>query len=250
MKNTITRISSLEEHRKLLRLVFETAKSRVLVVSPFISKSAINSDRVQELVARATRCGVSVDIYIDDALNLDATGNMKSAARSGIASLLKAGAHVTVVQGIHNKTLARDNNLIAEGSFNWLSAVRTSGGTHQREERTMVVEGEQAEGMIEEEVKAFGNSRNKVASIKSVPGSTHGEIKKLMFLCGLLLIVIAPLVLIWYFLGVAIACIIFILCYLPAFLKINIAPPDNFNLDTITNPGLSCLSWNIYHKDD
>lgn len=49
--------------------------------------------------------------------------------------------------------MVRDDNLITEGSFNWLSAVRTRGGVHQREERTMIVEGAEAKGMIEKEVQ-------------------------------------------------------------------------------------------------
>lgn len=168
MENTTTRITTLEEHRKLLRKVFETAQSRVLVVSPFISKSAIDHDRVPDLVSKATRRGVSVDIYTDDALNLDATGSLKPAARDGVASLLRAGANVTVVPGIHNKTLARDNDLIAEGSFNWLSAVRTSGGTHQREERTMLVEGEQAREMINKEKQTLKKKKTYRTAIRVI----------------------------------------------------------------------------------
>ena len=66
--------------------------------------------------------------------------------------LAEAGAKVSIVKGIHNKTLARDENLIAEGSFNWLSAVRIAGADHQREERTMVVEGDSVAEMIEREL--------------------------------------------------------------------------------------------------
>lgn len=194
MENTTTRITTLEEHRKLLRMVFETAQSKVLVVSPFISKSAIDHDRIPNLVNKATRRGVSVDIYTDDALNLDTTGNIKSAARSGVASLLEAGAHVTVVQGIHNKTLARDNDLIAEGSFNWLSAVRTSGGVHQREERTMLVVGEQAKEMIEAEIQALGNKSAFIA----VPNS-HGARNKGVFI--VIAVVTAVLLSILFFIG-------------------------------------------------
>lgn len=173
MTNTISRITSLEEHRNLLRMVLETAKSRVLIVSPFISSYAISQDNVAGLVKRATGRGVTVDVYTDDALNLDAVGDLKQAAKDGVSALLRAGARVIIVHGIHNKTLAKDDDLIAEGSFNWLSAVRTRGGIHQREERTMVVKGKQANNMIHEEMKQLNSQKNE-AFVSPTP-----EIKKM-----------------------------------------------------------------------
>ena len=64
-----------------------------------------------------------------------------------------------------------DTDLIAEGSFNWLSAVRTVGGTHQREERTIIVEGNGVASMIEKELRGLVNhSNNKVVSAHRVSG--------------------------------------------------------------------------------
>lgn len=147
------RLSTLEEHRGFLRKVFDTAKTRILVVSPFISKTAIQSDHIPDKIRSATRRGVVVSVYTDNNLNrVSDGGSFKPAALDGISVLQGAGASVHIVSGIHNKTLARDEDLIAEGSFNWLSAVRTKGGVHQREERTMVFEGEEAKGMIEGEI--------------------------------------------------------------------------------------------------
>lgn len=151
-KNNVRRIQTLEEHRSVLKHVFDTAKERVLIVSPFISDSALSADRIPSLVTKAVNRHVAVNIFTDNNLNRETNGSFKRSAELGISSLVNAGAKVTVVDGIHNKTLARDNNLIAEGSFNWLSAVRTAGGVHQREERTLVVEGEEVKIMIEKEL--------------------------------------------------------------------------------------------------
>lgn len=59
---------------------------------------------------------------------------------------------VVILKKIHSKTLIKDNNLITEGSFNWLSAVRKDGADHQREERTMVSEGYEVRRLIEKEM--------------------------------------------------------------------------------------------------
>lgn len=146
-----TRILTLAEHQILLSHVFETACDRVIIVSPFISNSAIKADEVNLSIKKAVNRGVAVSIYTDDRLNMTQQGSIKESAIKGIRMLLESGAKVYIVNGIHNKTLIRDDNLITEGSFNWLSAVRSKGATHQREERTMVIEGDTAKNMIEQE---------------------------------------------------------------------------------------------------
>ena len=165
------RLSSLNEHRYLLKEVFQTAQERVLIVSPFISKSALQADGIPARVQQATRRGVQVLIYTDNDLNR-VDGALKRSANDGIAELIRSGATVTVLDGIHNKTLIRDNDLITEGSFNWLSAVRTAGGTHQREERTIMIEGSGARSMIIDEIEKLESKDGGIATIKSdVPES-------------------------------------------------------------------------------
>lgn len=150
-KTVIERITTLAEHRRLLTRVFETAQERVIVVSPFISSSAIKADGVHSLARSATRRGVDVSVYTDDMLNTTENGAVKESAAIGIRSMADSGATVHILSGIHHKTLIRDNDLITEGSFNWLSAVRSKGAVHQREERTMVIEGPEATELISKE---------------------------------------------------------------------------------------------------
>lgn len=154
-KTVIERITTLAEHRRLLTRVFETAQERVIVVSPFISSSAIKADGVHSLVRSATRRGVDVSVYTDDMLNKDVNGNIKTAAQKGMAHLLAAGARVNIVEGFHNKTIAKDNDMIAEGSFNWLSAVRDPKSSLHRNERTLVYKGENVGEMINHEIETL-----------------------------------------------------------------------------------------------
>lgn len=164
--STVRRISTLDEHRALLKEVFRTAKQRILIVSPFISNSALKYDGIPDKVRAAVNRGVTVSVYTDNNLNRESSGFTKHSASQGISELMRSGAFVTVVEGIHNKTLVRDEDLITEGSFNWLSAVRTYGGIHQREERTMIVEGDQAKSMIKEELSRMTGKNKKTYKTK------------------------------------------------------------------------------------
>jgi len=112
----VRRVSSLEEHRTLLREVFLTARNRILIVSPFVSKSAIQADGIPHRVRAAAGREVKVSVYTDNDLN-HIDGSLKQSANDGIAELIRAGASVTVLNGVHNKTLIMDDTLISEGSF-------------------------------------------------------------------------------------------------------------------------------------
>ena len=118
----IQRLQTLEEHRDMLRHVFSTAQERILIVSPFISMSAIESDNISGLVGQAAARGVDVQIFVDSESNCYSDGTMKTRALDGIAELVAAGCRVGVANGIKSKILARDNDLFTVGRFNWLSA--------------------------------------------------------------------------------------------------------------------------------
>jgi hypothetical protein len=172
----VRRVSSLEDHRTLLREVFQTAQKRILIVSPFVSKSALHADGIPLRVRAASRRGVKVSVYTDNDLN-HIDGSFKRSANDGIAELIRAGASVSILNGVHNKTLIMDDTLISEGSFNWLSAVRTAGGTHQREERTIVVEGNAAKSMIDEEIGKLESKGGGFATIRSdLPESAKARV--------------------------------------------------------------------------
>jgi len=188
--SSVRRIHTLEEHRAVLKHVFDTAKERILIVSPFISNSALSADKIPAMIKKAVRRNVEVSVYTDDRLNHDSNGSFKNSADTGIASLVGAGAGVTIVSGIHNKTLIRDNDFLSEGSFNWLSAVRSSGGENQREERTIVVQGKEAEIMIAQEIKQIAESSQSHVARGSVRPRTFPETKRFALVAGIVLLAI------------------------------------------------------------
>lgn len=188
--NNVRRIQTLEEHRAVLKHVFDTAKERVLIVSPFISSSALSADKIPSMVASAVRRNVDVSVYTDDRLNREPSGLFKKSADAGISSLISAGAGVTIVNGIHNKTLIRDNDFISEGSFNWLSAVRDRDGENQREERTIVVQGEEAETMIAQEIEQITKAGQTHVAHGVIKTRSFTETKRFAVVAGVVLIAI------------------------------------------------------------
>lgn len=145
-------LQTLKEHQDMLRHVFITAQERILIISPFISMSAIELDKISDLVSEAVARGVDVQIYVDSESNCYSDGSMKTQALDGVSELVVAGAQVGMSNGINSKTLARDNDLFTEGSFNWLSAVRSRSVECQLKEHTQVYSGENALGMIAQEL--------------------------------------------------------------------------------------------------
>ncbi len=144
------RIDTLAGHRDILRQALETAEKRLLIVSPFLSRRAIDADGLAPLVAAATKRGVTVRVITDSQLNLDRHGGTRPAAREAMDLMAASGADVRAVVGIHAKTLAVDHDWLVEGSFNWLSASRDRDSDWQRSEASLVCRGIKAENMVRE----------------------------------------------------------------------------------------------------
>lgn len=184
--NTTKRLQTLEEHQAFLKEVLTTAQQRVVIVSPFISIKAIEHDNLLTEVARSVSRGVEVNIFTDFRLNCIGE-DFKPSAADGIAALVKMGAKVAILTGIHNKTLIVDSCLIAEGSFNWLSAVRIRNGECQREERTLVYTGETASEMIAREITHINTYEYKFAEIANKPVRNFRETKRGVLVLALII---------------------------------------------------------------
>lgn len=127
------RLSTLKEHTGLLRQAFKDATKRLLIVSPFISIQAIEHDNLIPLMREAVERGVEVVVYSDFRLDCDKqTGVLRKEAVAGRKALTENGVKLILLKGIHNKSLAIDDSVLVEGSFNWLSARRN--GSYSRHE--------------------------------------------------------------------------------------------------------------------
>lgn len=143
----VMRITTLDKHRKCLQYCFEEAEKRLLIFSPFISKTAITADRVSDFIKTAIERGVCVIIVTDEYLDM-ANGQLKESAESGRNILRETGAKLIVYKGIHNKTICVDDKLLIEGSFNWLSSVRDENSPYCRKETSVMLQGDGVNDLI------------------------------------------------------------------------------------------------------
>lgn len=131
---TVQRISGRSEHLGMIQSMFGDAKERVIVASPFVTKSALTFNNAQLLstVRETVGRGVSVLIYLDkdNLVNFRQSGKID---KETLQRLADTGASIFVTgKRFHNKTFCRDATALIEGSFNWLSAPRyDSGDKHE-----------------------------------------------------------------------------------------------------------------------
>ncbi|WP_057465060.1 AAA domain-containing protein [Pseudovibrio sp. POLY-S9] len=136
------RIETLQQFQSILRRAFEQAQNRLLVVSPFLSRAAIEEDNVIELYHAAVKRGVDVRIVYDV---LKEANNQWFV--DGRKLLEDSGVKLIAAHNVHNKTLCVDHDFIVEGSFNWLSANRQ---TFSQQERAFLLRGAEVSQMIDE----------------------------------------------------------------------------------------------------
>jgi hypothetical protein len=140
-------LDSLATHRAYLNRAFKSVKNELIIVSPFISINAINTDHLQELAISAVEKNVKIKVYTDSALDLR-KGVLKTNALKGRNALKRCGVELIIAESIHNKTLIIDDNVIIEGSFNWLSAARDVNNEYHRHETSICIVGEDAKPFI------------------------------------------------------------------------------------------------------
>lgn len=162
--NIVDHVDTLEGHRNLLRYVLSKAKRKVLIASAGISSFAIKNDNLGISIRRAVERGVQVVVYTDNTLDLEDDKESKQNAKKikqtavdGRDMLDDALAEVIVSDKIHTKALIMDDELLANGSFNWLSAVRTEGSANQKYETTTIVTG----NMAKEGIKRISSELDK-----------------------------------------------------------------------------------------
>lgn len=150
-----SRVDSLEKHQRCLSRVFEVAKERIIIVSPFISINAIESDAIAEKIDECTKKNIKVTIFTDKFLDMP-YGKMKPASLEGRNALFEAGADIRILNGIHNKALVKDEDLLVEGSFNWLSAIRDTKHPHYRFDVSHIIQDSEAKKQIEKLLEEMG----------------------------------------------------------------------------------------------
>ncbi len=147
-------ITTLEGHRDVLREAMASAQRSLIIVSPFLTESAIDMDRIEAGLSAAAKRGVIVRVVSDEQLNKD-----KVAFRRCVDRLNTTGATVrlSVKQGVHSKMLLVDRSWLVVGSFNWLSAVRDPSSAWARHESSMRYDGNEAFEMISGSLREIQN---------------------------------------------------------------------------------------------
>lgn len=109
----VHRITGYPEHAKLLSLILSSDDvGSVSICSPWITRRAVNAILASLGYDLSDRC---VTVYTDPAKSKDDTPE-------AIATLRSRGVRVVEMRRLHSKTLAVDDDILFEGSFNWLSA--------------------------------------------------------------------------------------------------------------------------------
>jgi len=147
-EDSITRLSSLDEHRNILFEALTSARNRVVIVSPTISVVAIKQDQIDRYISEACSRGIDVTIYTDIQMDLR-DGELQERAVEGRELLQRTGAKLVLVDRIHNKSLVIDDHTLVEGSFNWLSASRREGSAHQNFETSFCHRGPGTTALID-----------------------------------------------------------------------------------------------------
>ncbi len=137
---TLNYIHTLESHQAFIAEIFKTAQHKIILCSPFISYYPdYQEDFTHKMLNKALHKNVHIYFVCrSDDPQLD---RFRHYLRD---SLVSPFMHLVTMSSIHLKTVIVDDELIAEGSFNWLSASRDEESDAHNHEVTLVLDGEGA----------------------------------------------------------------------------------------------------------
>lgn len=143
-------LPTLAAHRLFLQNALNRSNCRVIICSPFISSAGqFIADINLALLHRAAQKNTKVYfICLANSPHIEQLENY--------LAQVNAPQHIFLIRmsNMHQKTILVDDNhtnsLIAEGSFNWLSAARDEDSEYHNHEVTLVVQGEKAKPLIEQ----------------------------------------------------------------------------------------------------
>jgi hypothetical protein len=141
-QSELSYLATLEQHRGFIGECFKSAKSRIIIGSPFVNHQ-FKFDISIHMIKDAIRRGV--DIYL---LYQPLYGH-ESILQSYFNRFLISGkVHLLPANNFHTKILIVDDKIMSQGSYNWLSADRDIESPYHNHEVSLVIEGEKASRLI------------------------------------------------------------------------------------------------------
>ncbi|EKS52630.1 AAA domain-containing protein [Lacticaseibacillus rhamnosus] len=138
-------LEDAKAHDRWLYHQLLTAKRQVDISSPYISKRSIETGTITLLnaIKQATSRGVRVNVYPNRAM-YDQTDSRRMANFDGGIDLLKtSGATILEASSrVHSKQVVVDGHILANGSFNWFSAVRDVTSPYYNRDTSTVIDDE------------------------------------------------------------------------------------------------------------
>lgn len=116
-------VNNLQAHRDALRKSFDLARNEIMIVSPWVTRHALESDLIINSIRETVGRGVRVRLFVCEDMNIENSGVENFTAV--LADLRKEGAEVTLVNNMHQKVVYIDDETMIAGSFNWLSSSRS-----------------------------------------------------------------------------------------------------------------------------
>src|SRR5690606_24750585 len=148
LASPVDHIHDLDGHRTMLAHCIRTANKEVHIVSPFLSANALKADGLQDICKAAIQRGIKIVVYTDEALN-QRHGFLFPHFVKAKEMLFDWGVQVVRTKRVHSKALWVDKDMLIEGSFNWLSAVRQPNSRWCRYETSLLFRGDKVVEMIE-----------------------------------------------------------------------------------------------------
>lgn len=147
----MTTLHGVEQHDDFLNRSLAGVSKSILIVSPWLRWKRLEQTGFLDSMAQALARGVSITVITDQSFNTDDEDALRCLEKQqwlvqAMTKLNELGVTTRLVDRVHSKVVAGDDEMLCVGSYNWFSAAREE--KYQRYDTSMVHQGEAAKGEI------------------------------------------------------------------------------------------------------
>jgi len=116
---------------------FQQARERIIIVSPWVTEPGFKQSGYLKSLVSALSRGIDIRVYFDPRKTFGSNDDVKN--KTTKRAINESKIKFIPIKSIHSKTIIVDDNIMTQGSFNWLSSVRNENSDYKYIETSIII---------------------------------------------------------------------------------------------------------------
>lgn len=125
------------QHDDFAMNAFQNAKEKIIIISPWVTEPGFKQSGYLKSLVSAMGRGVDICVYFDPRKTFKDNDDIKNKITK--RAINESRIRFIPIKSIHSKTIIIDDDIMTQGSFNWLSSVRNEKSDYTYTETSIII---------------------------------------------------------------------------------------------------------------